>query len=88
MDLPCKAPKLITEVLNSTFFCKDRLKKRLAYQQIGSLEEYMRVAQEIRHVEIYRRTEDWQVSIHISGQVELRSVQFCLDIDELYTNID
>ena len=87
MDLPCKAPKLITEMLNSTF-CKDRFKKRLAYQQIGSLEEYMRVAQEIRHVEIYRRTEDWQVSIHISGQVELRSVQFCLDIDELYTNID
>jgi hypothetical protein len=39
-------------------------------------------------VEVYRRAEDWQASIHISGTVELRSVDFSLDIDELYASID
>lgn len=35
------------------------------------------------YVEIYRRVEDWLASIHINGRVELRSVDFLLDIDEL-----
>lgn len=87
-DLFCKAPKLIIEVLSNSTSRKDRFKKRLAYQQIDSLEEYVLVAQEIRHVEIYRRAEDWRAAIHISGQVELHSVQFSLDIDELYASID
>lgn len=87
-DLLCKEPKLIIEVLSNSTSRKDRFKKRLAYQQIESLEEYVLVSQEIRHVEIYRRAEDWQAFIHISGTVELRSVDFSLDIDELYASID
>jgi Uma2 family endonuclease len=84
----CHNPKLIIEVLSNSTSRKDRFKKRLAYQQIESLEEYVLVSQEIRHVEIYRRAEDWQAFIHISGTVELRSVDFSLDIDELYASID
>jgi Uma2 family endonuclease len=87
-DLLCKEPKLIIEVLSNSTSRKDRFKKRQAYQQIESLEEYVLVSQEIRHVEIYRRLEDWQTFIHISGKVELRSVDFSLDIDELYASID
>lgn len=87
-DLLCKEPKLIIEVLSNSTSRKDRFKKRLAYQQIESLEEYLLVSQEIRHVEIYRREEDWHAFIHISGKVELRSVDFSLDIDDLYASID
>ena len=87
-DLLCKEPKLIIEVLSNSTSHKDRFKKRLAYQQIDSLEEYGLVSQEIQHVEIYRRGENWQASIHTSGRVELRSVDFSLDIDELYASID
>jgi len=84
----CHNPKLIIEVLSNSTSRKDRFKKRLAYQQIESLEEYVLVSQETRHIEIYRRAEDWHAFIHISGRVELRSVDFSLDIDELYASID
>ncbi len=84
----CCNPKLIIEVLSNSTSRKDRFKKRLAYQQIDSLEEYMLVAQEIRHIEIYRRTEGWQARIHTGGEVELHSVGFSLDIEALYASID
>ncbi|TVR64318.1 MAG: Uma2 family endonuclease [Candidatus Competibacteraceae bacterium] len=86
-DLLCKEPKLIIEVLSNSTAHKDRFRKRQAYQQISSLEEYILVSQEIQHVEIYRRGENWQAEIHTSGKVELRSVAVLLDIDDLYASI-
>lgn len=86
-DLLCRAPKLIIEVLSNSTADKDRHEKRLAYQHIESLEEYVLVAQEVKCVEIYRRADDWQVSIHTHGVVELRSVDYLLPIDELYAGI-
>ncbi|MCB1770715.1 MAG: Uma2 family endonuclease [Candidatus Competibacteraceae bacterium] len=84
----CHCPKLIIEVLSSSTSRKDRSKKRLAYQEIESLEEYVLVSQEAKHIEVYRREDDWQASIHIGGVVELRSVNFSLAIDEIYADLD
>ena len=84
----CQNPKLIIEVLSSSTFRKDRHNKRLAYQQIESLEEYVLVSQEARHVEVYRRADGWQASIHIGGVVEFRSVDFMLALDEIYAGMD
>jgi Uma2 family endonuclease len=83
----CNNPKLIIEVLSNSTTNKDRHKKRLAYQQIDSLEEYVLVSQEAKYIEIYRRADGWRVSIHTDGVVELRSVEFSLSIDELYAGI-
>jgi Uma2 family endonuclease len=83
----CNNPKLIIEVLSNSTTNKDRHKKRLAYQQIDSLEEYVLVSQEAKYIEIYRREDGWRVSIHTDGVVELRSVEFSLSIDELYAGI-
>ncbi|MCB1920436.1 MAG: Uma2 family endonuclease [Candidatus Competibacteraceae bacterium] len=87
-DVLCHCPKLIIEVLSSSTSRKDRSKKRLAYQEIESLEEYVLVSQEAKHIEVYRREDDWQASIHIGGVVELRSVNFSLAIDEIYADLD
>ena len=84
----CQNPKLIIEVLSSSTFRKDRHNKRLAYQQIESLEEYVLVSQEARHVEVYRRADGWQASIHIGGVMEFRSVDFALALDEIYAGMD
>jgi Uma2 family endonuclease len=86
-DLLCKEPKLIIEVLSNSTSYKDRHKKRLAYQHVESLEEYVLIAQEAKHIEIYRRMDGWQVSIHTQGIVELHSVEFLLPMDELYADI-
>ncbi|MFO1423816.1 MAG: Uma2 family endonuclease [Candidatus Competibacteraceae bacterium] len=84
----CQNPKLIIEVLSSSTFRKDRHNKRLAYQQIESLEEYVLVSQEVRHVEIYRRADGWQASVHIGGVVEFRSMDFTLALDAIYAGMD
>lgn len=84
----CQQPKLIIEVLSSLTFRKDRYNKRLAYQKIPSLEEYVLVSQEVRHVEVYRREDGWQAAVYIGGSVELRSVNLALAIDDIYANLD
>lgn len=58
-EVLCKEPKLIIEVLSNSTATHDRTKKRLAYQQIESLEEYLLIAQEVQHVTLYRRAEGW-----------------------------
>jgi Uma2 family endonuclease len=83
----CSNPKLIIEVLSNSTTHKDRYKKRLAYQQIDSLEEYVLVSQEAKYIEVYRRADDSRVAVHTAGVVELRSVGFPLSIDELYAGI-
>jgi Uma2 family endonuclease len=83
-DVVCKAPKLIIEVLSNSTATHDRTKKRLAYQQIESLEEYLLVAQEVQHITIYRRAEHWQPLEVISGTLDVRSVGWTLDLAELY----
>lgn len=84
----CQNPKLIIEVLSSSTSRRDRHEKRLAYQRIASLEEYVLVSQEAKHVEVYRREDQWQASVFIGGVLELQSVNFVLAIDELYSSLD
>ena len=83
-EVICKEPKLIIEVLSSSTATHDRTKKRLAYQQIESLEEYLLIAQEVQHVTLYRRAEGWQPLDIISGTLDVQSVGWTLDLAELY----
>ena len=83
-EVLCKEPKLIIEVLSSSTATHDRTKKRLAYQQIESLEEYLLIAQEVQHVTLYRRAEGWQPLDVISGTLNVQSVGWMLDLAELY----
>ncbi|MCC8992319.1 MAG: Uma2 family endonuclease [Candidatus Contendobacter sp.] len=84
----CRHPKLIIEVLSSSTSRKDRHQKRLAYQDIVSLEEYVLVSQEAKHIDVYRRADQWQPATYIGGVVELHSVNMALVIDELYADMD
>ncbi|NJM12327.1 MAG: Uma2 family endonuclease [Synechococcaceae cyanobacterium SM1_2_3] len=83
-EVICKEPKLVIEVLSSSTATHDRTKKRLAYQQIESLEEYLLIAQEVQHVTLYRRAEGWQPLDIISGTLDIRSVGWTLDLADLY----
>lgn len=84
----CNNPKLIIEVLSNSTASKDRHQKRQAYQCIDSLEEYVLVAQEAKHVEIYRCADRWQAAVHTDGAIALRSVDFLLALDQLYAGLD
>ena len=79
-------PRIVVEVLSPTTERYDREQKRLYYQQIVSLREYVLVAQDRRWVDVWRRDgEAWVHSAHGAGtRVALPSIAYELDVDELY----
>lgn len=79
-------PRVVVEVLSPTTERYDREQKRLYYQQLDSLREYVLVAQDRRRVEVWCRTDgSWIHSVHESGSsAPLASIDFALDVDELY----
>jgi Uma2 family endonuclease len=80
-------PRLIVEVLSPTTERYDREQKRLYYQQLDALREYVLVAQDRRRVEVWSRTDQgWIHAVYESGaQAPLPSIAYLLDVDELYT---
>jgi Uma2 family endonuclease len=79
-------PRVIVEVLSPTTERYDREQKRLYYQQLDSLREYVLVAQDRRRVEVWSRADSaWDHAVYTQGsQAQLASIDYALDIDELY----
>ncbi|HWO22175.1 MAG TPA: Uma2 family endonuclease [Kofleriaceae bacterium] len=79
-------PRVVIEVLSKSTESYDRDEKRLYYQQLQSLGEYVLVAQDRRRVEVWRRAGDaWAHSIHEAGaKVPLSSIGVELDVNEIY----
>lgn len=80
-------PRVVVEVLSPSTEKYDREEKRLYYQMLPSLEEYVLVSQDRRRVELWRRDGDgWIASLHeAGGRATLPSIGFDLDVDELYS---
>lgn len=83
------APTLIVEILSESTEARDRLEKRLAYQKIDSLKEYVLVAQDKMRIEVYRRVEDgWQLETYSYGdRVHFTSINYEAAIEQLYEDV-
>ncbi|HLD13893.1 MAG TPA: Uma2 family endonuclease [Burkholderiales bacterium] len=83
------APVLLVEILSESTEARDRLEKRLAYQKIESLKEYVLVAQDKMRVEVYRRVEDgWQIETYSYGdRVRFASINYEVAIEQLYEDV-
>lgn len=79
-------PRVVVEVLSPTTERYDREQKRLYYQQIPALSEYVLLAQDRRRLEVWRRVDDqWTYSSHGPGdRAQLPSIGYALEVDELY----
>ncbi|MEQ1528472.1 MAG: Uma2 family endonuclease [Methylococcales bacterium] len=78
-------PCLIVEVLSDSTQRIDRTEKRLAYQMIEALQEYVLLAQDSPYLEIYRRRTDWQRESFSGNQsVTLESVGLTFLVEALY----
>lgn len=82
-------PRLIIEVLSPSTEALDRLDKRLAYQSLSSLSEYVMVSQERSQVQVYRRSgPGWDLETYGEGDViHLLSVELELPIGEIYRDV-
>jgi Uma2 family endonuclease len=84
-----REPKLIVEVLSPSTEARDRMEKRLAYQSLASLEEYVLVAQDRVHIEVYRRGGPaWVVERYEAGDTaRLESVGTSFATEQIYEDV-
>lgn len=83
-------PLLIVEVLSDSTERTDRHEKRLAYQRLESLKEYVLVAQDRMQVEVYRRVDgkDWEVErFDERDDLRLESVDLTLPLTDIYQDV-
>ena len=86
-DYTADKPILIIEVLSKSTAFLDKTKKLWEYAQIESLQEYVTVEQDEKKVTVYRRDNDWQDEVFVSGMVNFESIDLSLSIDEIYDRV-
>jgi len=82
-------PVVVVEVLSPSTEAKDRFDKRVVYQRIESLREYVLVEQEKMQIDVYRRMDDgWMLeSYAIGDEVAFESIGFTIPIEEVYADV-
>lgn len=84
------SPCVIVEVLSPSTQELDRREKRLNYQTLGSLQEYVLVSQSGIKVEVYRpdRAGNWSLQTLGKGdRLELQSVNLTLTMADIYDDV-
>ena len=84
-EFPC----LIVEVLSKSTRKFDQTLKRLVYQTIPSLEEYILIEQERVEIQVFRKAENWQSSYYyIDDDITFTSIGLTLPVLELYQRVE
>ena len=84
------SPSLIVEVLSNSTETIDRREKRVNYQNIESLREYVLISQDEIKVEVYRKDaqENWSLqTLSKSDNLELSSVGLTLSMNDIYEDV-
>jgi len=82
------APILIVEVLSKSTRKTDKALKRLAYQAISTLQEYVLIEQDLVDVEVCRRGNHWQPEHYFLGdEVNFASIGLSVPTEEIYARV-
>jgi Uma2 family endonuclease len=83
------SPVLIVEVLSDSTRQRDKTLKKMAYQSLPSLQEYVLIEQDFVDVEVCRRSAQWQSQHYLLGdEVWFESIGFKLPVEEIYRWVD
>jgi len=84
-----ESPVIIVEVLSKSSRRIDETTKRIAYQSIPSLKEYVLIEQDFVDVEVCRKSDGW-VSRHFfwGDSVYFEAVELTLTVAEIYDRVD
>lgn len=83
-----ESPLIIVEVLSKSTRKLDQTLKRLAYQSLPSLQEYVLIEQDFVDIEVSRRSNHWQPEHYYLGdQVYLGAVDIRLPVDAIYARV-
>ncbi|MDM8545609.1 Uma2 family endonuclease [Candidatus Venteria ishoeyi] len=84
-------PAVIFEVLSESTETYDRGRKFSLYRELGSVREYLLVAQDKQHIEHYRRQADGQWLLRVldeaDGKINLESLDCTLEMVDIYAKV-
>lgn len=84
-----EAPLIIVEVLSKSTRKQDQTLKRLAYQGLPSLQEYVLIEQDFVDIEICRRSNHWQSEhFYLGDQVYFSAIDLSLPVEQIYARVD
>jgi Uma2 family endonuclease len=89
-DNPCynEIPTILVEVLSKTTRRNDETIKRLAYQSIPSLQEYLLIEQDFVDVEVCCRKNGWLSQHYFLGdEFTLYSISIVLSVEDIYRRV-
>ena len=87
-DYYTESPKIIVEVLSKSTRRTDQTLKRLAYQTLPSLEEYVLIEQDFVDVEVCRRSNGWQSEHYYLGdEVYFAAIDLRLPVQAIYARV-
>lgn len=83
-----ESPLIVVEVLSKTTRKLDQTLKRLAYQSLPSLREYVLVEQGFVDIEVSRRSNHWRPEHYYLGdQIYLAAVDLYLPVEAVYARV-
>lgn len=82
-------PRLIIEVLSKSTRKFDQNLKRLAYQAIPTLEEYVLIEQDRVEITVFRKSDQWRPTYYyIDDEIIFTSIDLTLPVLELYQRVE
>ncbi len=84
-----QSPLIIVEVLSSSTRKFDKTDKRLKYQNIPSVEEYVLIDQTIAEIEVFRKKEHWQSFYYYLGdEITFESLGVTVLVEDIYYQVN
>jgi Uma2 family endonuclease len=84
-----ESPRLIVEVLSKSTRNFDKGLKRLVYQNIPSLEEYVVIEQDFVEIEVFRKADGWKSTYYfLNDDITFTSIDLTLPVVEIYQRVD
>jgi Uma2 family endonuclease len=82
-------PLIIIEVLSPATRRLDKTLKRLAYQSLDSLQEYLLIDQNQAEVELFTRHSGWQAEyFYLGDSIALPSIGVTVSVTDIYYQVD
>lgn len=84
-----QSPVIIVEVLSPSTRKFDKTAKRLKYQNIPTLEEYVLIDQTIAEIEVFRKKEHWQSFYYYLGDaITFESLGVTVLVEDIYYQVN
>lgn len=84
-----QSPVIIVEVLSKSTRKFDQTLKRLKYQKISTLEEYVLIEQTIGEIEVFRKKDHWQSSYYYLGDaITFESLGVTVLVEDIYYQVN